>query len=117
MKNGRINERNVGSTKLDGGVKRAKVIVEPILTDEQIMAHDVVKVCNLILTGGIRLYESVPGLVQHWIDKGIAEVKEIENPWNYARQINPTIKMVYLVEKHRSDIEVVKGLMISIYKL
>jgi len=35
MKNGRINERNIGNHKLDGGAKRAKAVIETILTDEQ----------------------------------------------------------------------------------
>lgn len=117
MKNGRINERNTGSHKLDGGAKRAKSTVEPILTDEQYKAQEAVKLCNSILKYSIRLYENVPELVKHWINKGIVEVKEIENPWSYARQFEPTVKMVYLVEKHRSDIELVKGLLIHFHKL
>jgi len=117
MKNGRINERNIGSHKLDGGAKRAKAVVEPILTDEQYKAKEAVRLCNMILKEGVRLYENVPELVQHWISKGIAEVKEVENPWSYARQFDPTIKVAYLVESHRSDIELVKGLMIGFYKI
>ena len=117
MKNGRINERNIGNCKLDGGAKRAKVVVEPILTDEQYKAKDAVRLCKMLLKEGVRLYENVPDLVQHWINKGIAEVREIENPWSYARQFDPTIKVAYLVESHRSDVELVKDLMISLYKI
>ena len=117
MKNGRINERNIGSHKLDGGAKRAKAVVEPILTDEQYKAKDAVHYCNMILKEGVRLYENVPELIQHWINKGIAEIKEIENPWSYARQFNPTIKIACLVESHRSDVELVKGLLIHFHKL
>ena len=117
MKNGRINERNIGNHKLDGGAKRAKAVVEPLLTDEQYKAKEAVRLCDMILKEGIRLYENIPELVQHWINKGIAEIKEIENPWSYARQFYSTIKIAYLVESHRSDIEIVKGLMTSLYKL
>jgi len=117
MKNGRINERNIGSHKLDGGAKRVKAVEESILTDEQLKAKDAVRLCNRILTDGIKLYENIPELVQHWINKGIVEVKEIENPWSYGRLIHPTIKMAYLVEINRKDIELVKGLMTSLYKI
>ena len=117
MKNGRINERNIGNHKLDGGAKRAKAVVDPVLTEEQYKAKEAVRLCNMILKEGVRLYENVPELVQHWISKGIAEVKEVENPWSYARQFYPTIKVAYLVESHRSDIELVKGLMIGFYKI
>jgi len=117
MKNGRINERNIGSHKLDGGAKRSKAVIEIVLTEEQYKAKEAVRLCNNILKQGVRLYENVPELVQHWISKGIAEVKEIENSWSYARQFDPTIKVAYLVESHRSDIELVKGLMIEFYKI
>ena len=117
MKNGRINERNIGSHKLDGGAKRAKAVVEPVLTEEQYKAKEAVRLCNMILKDGVRLYENVPELVLHWISKGIAEVKEIENPWSYARHFDPTIKVAYLVDSHRSDIELVKDLMIGFYKI
>jgi hypothetical protein len=117
MKNGRINEKNTGSHKLDGGAKRAKVAIEPVLTDEQYKAKDTVRLCNMILKEGIRLYENVPELVQHWINKGIVEIKEIENPWSYARQFTPIIQVAFLIESHRSDIEVVINLMIHFYKI
>lgn len=117
MENGKINERNIGSHKLDGGAKRVKAVAKPILTDEEYKAKKVVHYCNMILKEGIRIYENVPDLVQHWINKGIAEVKEIENPWSYARQFYPTIKVAYLVESYRSDIELVKSLIIGFYKI
>lgn len=117
MRNGRINERNIGNHKLDGQLKRVKVIAEPILTEEQYKIKDTVRLCNMILKEGIRLYENVPELVKHWINNGIVKVKEVENPWSYARILNPTIKVAYLVESHRTDIELVKCLMIHLYKL
>ena len=73
-------------------------------------AKEAVRLCNMILNEGVRIYENVPELVEHWINKGIAQVKEVKNPWSYARQFDPTIKVAYLVESHRSDIELVKGL-------
>lgn len=117
MKNGRINERNIGYTKLDGGAKRTKAISESVLTDEQYNAKETVRLCNMILGNGIRLYENIPELVNHWITNGIVEIKEIENPWSYARQITPTVKIASLNEKHRSDIMLVKNLLIQFYKI
>ena len=117
MKNGRINERNIGNHKLDGSAKRVKLVSEPVLTDEQYEAKEAVRLCNMLLKGGVRLYENVPELVQHWINKGIAEVREIENPWSYARQINPTVKVAYLVENYWYDIELVKGLLVQFHKI
>lgn len=117
MKIGRINERNTGDTKLNGGAKRVKMVSDPVLTDEQYEAKEAVRYCNMILKDGIRLYENIPILVQHWINKGIAEVREIENPWSYARQINPTVRVAYLIENHRSDVKLVRGLLIQFYKL
>jgi len=117
MKNGRINERNIGDHKLDGGAKRIKAISEPTLTDEQYEAKEAIRLCNMILKDGIRLYENIPELVQHWINNKIVCIKEIENPWSYARQINPTVKMAYLNENFRPSVELVKSLLISFYKL
>lgn len=117
MKNGRINERNIGIHKLDGGAKRAKPSNEPILTEQQAKAKETVRLCNMALNKGIRLYESIPEVVQHWIDKGIVQVREIENPWTYARQFEPTIKVAYIVESHRADVELVKGLLIGFHQL
>ena len=117
MNYGRINERNTGRHKLDGGCKRAKAVQEPELTDLQIKAKEAVMYCNRILNDGIKLHDNVPELVQHWINNGIVEVKEIENPWGYARLVFPTIKMAYLIESHRKDIELIKGLLIECYKI
>ena len=116
MKNGRINERNIGNCKLDGGVKRAKVVVKHELTEDEYKLKDAIRLYKMLLKEGVRLYENVPDLVQHWINKGIAEVREIENPWSYARQFDPTVKVAYLVESYRSDVELVKDLMISLLR-
>ena len=116
MKNGRINERNTGSHKLDGGAKRARA-VEETLTDEQLKAKEAVTICKRILKDGVKLYDNIPELVQHWIDKGIAKVKEFENSCIPARTYKPFEKRAILNEGKRSDVELVKGLMISLYKI
>ena len=117
MKNGRINERNIGNHKLDGGAKRAKIVVEPELTDEQYKATETVTLCRMLLSGTLKVYENIPELVQHWIDKGIAELKEFENTCIPARKFKPFETRVILNEERRSDVELVKGLMTSLYKL
>ena len=89
MKNGRINERNTGSHKLDGGAKRAKAVVEPVLTDEQYKAKEAVWLCKMLLSDGVKVYETIPELVQYWIDKGIAHLKEFENTCIPARKFKP----------------------------
>lgn len=117
MKNGRINERNIGKHKLDGGAKRAKLVEEPILTDEQLKAKEAVTLCRMILKDGVKLYDSIPELVQYWLDKGIAKVKEFENTCIPARTYKPFEKRAILNEDKRSDVELVQGLMTSLYKL
>ena len=117
MKNGRINERNIGSHKLDGGAKRAKAVVEPILTDEQYKANEAVTLCRMLLSGTLKVYENIPELVQHWIDKGIVELKEFENSYIPARIFKPFETRVILNEERRSDVELVSGLMKKVYKL
>jgi len=116
MKNGRINERNTGSHKLDGGAKRVKA-VEETLTDEQLKAKEAVTLCRMILKDGVKLYDTIPELVQHWIDKGIAKVKEFENTCIPARTYKPFEKRAIINEDKRGDVELVQGLMTSLYKL
>ena len=117
MKNGRINERNIGSHKLDGGAKRVKAVSETSYTDEQYKANEAVTLCRMLLSGTLKVYENIPELVQHWIDKGIVELKEFENSCIPARTFKPFEIRVILNEERRSDIELVKGLMTSLYKL
>ena len=116
MKNGRINERNTGSHKLDGGAKRAKA-VEETLTNEQLKAKEAVTLCEMLLKDGVKLYDTIPELVQHWINKDIAKVKEFENTCIPARTYKPFEKRAILNENKRSDVELVQGLMTSLYKL
>ena len=119
MKNGRVNERNIGNHKLDGGAKTPKTpkAICETNTDEYYRAKESVRLCNMILKDGIRIYDNIPVLVLHWINKGIAQVKEIENPWTYGRKINATIKIAYLNKNHRKEIELVKDLLTTYYKL
>ena len=118
MRNGRINERNIGNHRLDGGAKRAKAVVEPVLTDEQYEAKESLRYCKMILNDGLKIYDGrIPELIQQWLDKGIAELKEFENSCLMARRYFPTEQRAVLVESKRSDIELVKGLLIHFYKL
>lgn len=117
MKNGRINERNIGSHKLDGGAKRAKSIVQPVLTDEQYQAKEAVYLCKMLLNNGVKLYEQIPNLVQHWLDNDIAELKEFENSCIPARTWKPTETRAILIESKRNDVKLVQELLISFYKL
>lgn len=117
MKNGRINERNIGNHKLDGGAKRTKLVIEPELTEEEYKAKEAVRLCKMLLNDGVKVYETIPELVQHWLDKGIAELKEFENTCIPARKFKPFETRAILIEKRRSDVELVKGLMTSLYKL
>ena len=116
MKNGRINERNIGTNKLDGGAKRVKAI-EETLTDEQYKANEAVTLCRMLLSGTLKVYENIPELVQHWISEEIVELKEFENSCIPARAFKPFETRVILKEERRSDIELVQNLMTSLYKL
>lgn len=116
MQKGRINERNTGSHKLDGGAKRAKASKES-LTDEQLKAKEVVTLCKMILKDGVKLYEHTPELVQHWIDQGIAMVRVFENTCIPARAYKPLERRAILNEKKRSNVELVQGLIVSFFKL
>jgi hypothetical protein len=117
MRNGRINERNTGLHKLDGGAKRSKPETMSVLTEEQCRAKDAVHYCNMLLSDGVRLHDNIPELVSHWITKGIAVIKEVQNPWSYARQFNPTVKIASLNESRRADVELVRDILIQFHKL
>lgn len=71
----------------------------------------------MLLNEGVKVYETIPELVQHWLDKGIAELKEFENTCIPARKFKPFEKRAILIEERRSDVELVKGLMTSLYKI
>ena len=117
MKNGRINERNIGNHKLDGGVKRSKAIIELELTEEEYKVKEALTLCKMLLNGGVKVYDSIPDLVQYWIEKGVAELKEIENTCIPARRYKPFETRAILIEERRGDVELVKGLMMSLYGL
>ena len=115
MKNGRINERNTGSTKLDGGVKRSKLQPVTILSDIEEEAYNSLRLCNMILNKGIKIYDTIPELVNQWIRNGIAEIKEFENTNEVTKMYYPTEKRAILIESKRSDIELCKNLIIEFY--
>ena len=82
MKNGRINERNIGNHKLDGGAKRTKIFVECELTEEEYKAQEVLRLCKMLLNDGVKIYETIPELVQHWLDIVIIPLlKLFKNCW------------------------------------
>ena len=106
MKNGRINERNIGCHKLDGGCKGSKMqIVEDTKKDLAI------RIIKQLLKDGVKVYENYPELVSHWLKNGIAEIKEFENSCEMARSIYPTEKRAILIESKRSDVELVLGIL------
>ena len=109
MKNGRINERNIGSYKLDGGCKGSKLqIVEDTEKDLAI------RMMKQLLDKGVKVYENYPEIVNHWLKNGIAEIKEFENSCECARVLYPTEKRAMLIESKRSDVELVLGILQSI---
>lgn len=115
MKNGRINERNTGSIKLDGGTKRIKSIPTIKLSDIEEDAYNSLKLCNMVLDKGIKLYDKIPELIQQWLKNGIVEIKEFENTCEVAKKYYPIEKRAILIESKRSDIELCKRLLIEFY--
>ena len=117
MKNGRINERNTGTVKLDGGVKRSKSTSFINLTDVEVQACEALRLCNMILDKGIKIYDTTPELVQQWIENGIAEIKEFENTNEVTKMYFPVEKRAILIESKRSDVEFCKKLIIEFYPI
>lgn len=117
MKNGRINERNIGSTKLDGGIKRSKLQPVIILSDIEEEAYNSLRLCNMILDNGIKIYDTTPELVKRWITNEIAEIKEFENTNETTKKYFPTEKRAILVDSKRSDVELCKKLIIEFYPI
>ena len=117
MKNGRINERNIGSVKLDGGIKRSKSIPVVILSDIEEEAYNSLRLCNMILDKGIKIYNTTPELVKQWIENGIVEIKEFKNTNEVTKMYYPTEKRAILIESKRSDIELCKNLIIEFYPI
>ena len=106
MKNGRINERNIGSHKLDGGCKGSKMqIVED--TEKDIA----IRMIKQLLDKGVKVYENYPEIVNHWLKNGIAEIKEFENTCECARSYKPFEQRAILIESKRSDVELVLGIL------
>jgi len=117
---GRINERNTGSWSLEGNPKRRnkKAITEEIESDEVSLARESLQKINMIFSGGVTIYDSgIPEIVQQWISKGIAVIKNVDNPCVMARKMQSKRDVAFLVEKYRKDLELVRGLLIHFYKL
>jgi len=117
MKNGRINERNTGSTKLDGGVKRSKLQPVTILSNIEEEAYNSLRLCNMILNKGIKIYDTTPELVKQWITNGIAEIKEFANTNEVTKMYFPVEKRAILIESKRSEVEFCKKLIIEFYPI
>lgn len=115
MKNGRINERNIGSVKLDGGIKRSKSIPIVILSGIEEEAYNSLRLCNMILNKGIKIYDTTPELIQQWVKNRIVEIKEFKNTNEVTEKYFPIEKRAILIESKRSDIELCKRLLIEFY--
>ena len=115
MENGRINERNIGSIKLDGGIKRSKPQSFVKLSDIEVEACNSLRLCNMVLNKGVKLYDDIPNLIQQWIRNGIVEIKEFENTNEVTKMYYPIEKKAILIESKRSDIELCKKLLIEFY--
>ena len=118
MKKGRINERNLGKHKLDGGAKNTKrtVISDDHLTEDQRKIKEAILYCEKILKDGIKLYDTTPKLVQFWIDNGTVIVRKVENSYAPIRPYKPFEKRAFLNEAKRSDVELVYGLLLHVFK-
>ena len=117
MKNGRINERNIGSVKLDGGIKRSKSQPVIMLSNIEEEAYNSLRLCNMILDKGVKIYDITPELVKQWIKNGIVEIKEFTNTNEVTKKYYPIEKRAILIESKRSDIELCKRLLIEFYPI
>lgn len=106
MKNGRINERNIGSHKLDGGCKGSKMQV-----CEDTEKDLAIRMIKQLLKDGVKVYETYPEIVNHWLKNGIAEIKEFENTCECARRYKQFEQRAVLIESKRSDVELVLGIL------
>ena len=117
MKTGRINERNMGSHRLDGGVKNSKIIKTQQYSNEEIQALECITLCRMILKNGVKLYGSTPKIVEHWVSSGVAKIITLENTCECARLFRPTERRAILVSDKKADIELVMNLLIKLYTL
>jgi hypothetical protein len=118
MKNGRINERNIGNMTLDGELKirKAKKVVLRELSDLQIKALDAIDEINKMLKfNEFRVYapENYSETLNHWLKNGLAKIEERE-PTAHSCGKN-VFWAVFVGEK--SHLELCKGLMIHTLNL
>lgn len=122
MRNGRINERNIGHSRLDGGAKGAKYCEPKQLNEEEKLekkARLILECMNTLLSDkGIKLHKDYPcDIIQHWIDNNIVIVKDIENPNKMQSIISPIVTMAFLNEEKKNDLLFVKMVICETYNL
>jgi len=91
----------------------------PNYTDEEYKIKTIIDFCTMLLGDGIKVYNIIPELLQHWFDRGIAELKVYEHNCIPARKHKPAKKYeekkVILKEERRNEVELVKKMMISLF--
>lgn len=120
MKNGRINERNIGSWTHDGEPKhqpKPKALPELNIEDEKALKA-VMMIDNLLESHKSGYYAYVRfdlsnALIAHWVKNGIV-VKSIKES-QYAG-FEPK-EICHLNESRIDDLKMVRGLLVSLHKL
>ena len=120
MKNGRINERNIGSWTHGGEPKhQPKPKALPELNIEDNKALDAVRLIDNLLKSHIGGYYSYVrydlsnSLIAHWAKKGIVTkgIKESQYSGFEPKEI------CHLNESRIDDLKMVRGLLVSLHKL
>ena len=118
MKNGRINECNIGNITLDGELKirKTKKLQLPELSDLQQNAIDAIHEINLMLKfNEFRVHspENYSETLNHWLNNGLVKIEE-RKPTAHSCGQN-VFFAVFIGEK--SHLELCKGLMIHTFNL
>jgi hypothetical protein len=120
MKNGRINERNIGSWTHGGEPKhQSKPKALPELSPEKENALDAVRMIDNLLKshkGGYYSYvryDLSNTLITHWVQNGIVTkgVKESQYAGFEPKEI------CHLNESRIDDLKMVRGFLVSLHKL
>lgn len=111
MKNGRINERNMGSHKLDGGAKNAKCI-KPKYTEEQYDLIYNIRLCEQLLTSKVQILDNQLDVMKFVILNGFVEILEIENT-TITKSIRPILKYAILKDEFISNMNDIKNSLIN----
>lgn len=118
MKNGRINERNIGNMTLEGELKirKTKKVLLPELSDLQIKALDAIdEITKMLKFSEFRVYapENYSEILNHWLKNGSAKIEEREaTAHSFGQNV---FYAVFTGEK--SHLELSKGLMIHFFNL